>query len=62
MQTKTFVRQVRQELDLRQLDFAAALGVSRATIVRYENGASVRPIVLRAIRQLREQHKRKRKT
>lgn len=60
MRSSDFVRNVRDELRLQQNEFAAALGVSRSTIVRYENGAHVRPVMLRAIRQLRDQYKRKR--
>jgi len=62
MQTSNFVRQVREQLRLRQAEFAAELGLSRSTVNRYENGARVRPAMLRAIRQLRDQYKRKQKT
>jgi len=47
-----FVRSARSELALTQAAFAQALGVSRKTILRYENGSPVPERSVIAIRAL----------
>jgi DNA-binding XRE family transcriptional regulator len=49
---KRFVQRARKQLGLTQIEFAAALGVERYTIYRYEQGGPVPQIARLAIKQL----------
>jgi transcriptional regulator with XRE-family HTH domain len=57
--SNTFLRNARQRLGLSQIGFAAKLGISRASIARYEGGYPMPEAIRLAILRLRDEHNRR---
>lgn len=51
------VSRIRKELGLSQAEFAAGMGVSQATVCRWEKGINVQERTLYAVRYMRDQRK-----